>query len=141
MKPQWTNCVGLLLLLSIFHCKIAHSAELPNVVVIFIDDMGYADIGPFGANAFPTPNLDRMAHEGRRFTDFHVSSAVCSASRSALLTGCYHERVGFSGALGPSANIGLSSNEMTLRRATDWNIPTRCVSEGRFRRSLTYVSG
>ena len=130
MKPQWTNCVGLLLLLSIFHCKIAHSAELPNVVVIFIDDMGYADIGPFSANAFPTPNLDRMAHEGRRFTDFHVSSAVCSASRSALLTGCYHERVGFSGALGPSANIGLSSNEMTLAEVCKQkNYATTCIGK------------
>ena len=60
----------------------------PNVVVIFIDDMGYSDIGPFGATAYKTPNLDRMAKEGRIFSDFVVSSAVCSASRSALLTGC-----------------------------------------------------
>ena len=130
MKPQWTNCVGILLLFSIFHCNIANAAELPNVVVIFIDDMGYADIGPFSANAFPTPNLDRMAHEGRRFTDFHVSSAVCSASRSALLTGCYHERVGFSGALGPSANIGLSSNEMTLAEVCKQkNYATTCIGK------------
>nr|WP_246146874.1 sulfatase [Rubripirellula lacrimiformis] len=86
----------------------------PNVVVIFIDDMGYADIGPFGATDYPTPNLDRMASEGRRFTDFVVSSAVCSASRSALMTGCYHRRVGFSGALGPKATTGLADREVTL---------------------------
>ena len=86
----------------------------PNVVVIFIDDMGYADIHPFGDTQYPTPNLDRMAEEGRKFTDFVVSSAVCSASRSALLTGCYHRRIGFSGALGPKANIGINSNETTL---------------------------
>ena len=60
----------------------------PNVVVIFIDDMGYADINPFGGTKYKTPNLDRMAAEGRKFTDFVVSSAVCSASRAALLTGC-----------------------------------------------------
>ena len=80
----------------------------PNVVVIFIDDMGYADINPFGDTKYPTPNLDRMANEGRRFTDFVVSSAVCSASRSALLTGCYHRRIGFAGALGPKANTGIN---------------------------------
>lgn len=86
----------------------------PNVVVIFMDDMGYADINPFGASEYQTPNLNRMAAEGRRFTDFVVSSAVCSASRVALLTGCYHTRVGIRGALGPKSNIGINSNETTL---------------------------
>jgi len=85
----------------------------PNVVVIFVDDLGYADIGPFGGS-IPTPNLDRMAREGMRFTDFSVSSAVCSASRAALLTGCYHQRVGIAGALGPDAQIGLHDDETTL---------------------------
>ncbi|MFN3243903.1 MAG: sulfatase [Planctomycetota bacterium] len=87
--------------------------RLPNLVVIFIDDMAYADIGPFGGE-IPTPNLDRMAGEGMRFTDFSVATAVCSASRAALLTGCYHRRVGISGALGPRANHGLHEREMTL---------------------------
>lgn len=86
----------------------------PNVVVIFIDDMGYADIGPFGAKDVATPNLDRMAREGMRFTDFVVSSAVCSASRAALLTGCYHKRVGIAGALGPDAQVGISDRETTI---------------------------
>ena len=95
MNPLWTKCVGILLLFSVFHCNIANAAELPNVVVIFIDDMGYADIGPFGANAFPTPNLDRMACEGRRFTDFHVSSAVCSASRSYTHAMAYQNTAGY----------------------------------------------
>ncbi|MCA9138081.1 MAG: sulfatase [Planctomycetales bacterium] len=93
----------------------SQSAEPPpNVVIIFIDDMGYADIHPFGDTGHPTPNLDRMAAEGRRFTDFCVSSAVCSASRSALMTGCYHKRIGISGALGPKSNIGINSNETTI---------------------------
>jgi arylsulfatase A-like enzyme len=88
--------------------------ERPNIVVIFIDDLGYVDIGPFGATAYPTPNLDRMAAEGRRFTDFHTSSAVCSASRVALLTGCYHERVSIVGALRPNSPHGISRDELTL---------------------------
>lgn len=89
-------------------------ANTPNIVVILVDDLGYADIGPFGADRWPTPALDRMAREGRRFTDFVVSSAVCSASRAALLTGCYHERVGISGALGPRSPVGLAQSETTL---------------------------
>ncbi len=89
-------------------------ARPPNIVLIFIDDMGYADIGPFGAKGYSTPNLDRMAAEGMRFTDFQVSSAVCTASRAALMTGCYHRRIGLSGALGPSSAIGLHQREVTL---------------------------
>lgn len=88
--------------------------RLPNVVIIFMDDMGYADIGPFGAEGYETPHLDRMAEEGRIFTDFYVSQAVCSASRAALLTGCYNVRVGILGALGPGARHGIHEDEMTL---------------------------
>ncbi|MBT3913903.1 MAG: sulfatase-like hydrolase/transferase, partial [Verrucomicrobia bacterium] len=86
----------------------ADDKQPPNVVVIFIDDMGYADIGPFGAKAYPTPHLDRMAKEGRKFTDFYVTQAVCSASRAGLLTGCYNVRVGIFGALGPGAKHGIN---------------------------------
>ncbi|MBA3483692.1 MAG: sulfatase [Pirellulales bacterium] len=92
----------------------APPAEQPNIVVIFIDDLGYADVGPFGATAYKTPHLDRMAAEGRRFTDFHTSSAVCSASRVALLTGCYHERVSIVGALRPHSPHGVNADELTL---------------------------
>ncbi|MCB1095924.1 MAG: sulfatase [Verrucomicrobiae bacterium] len=86
----------------------------PNVVVIFMDDMAYADIGPFGAKGYETPNLDRMAKEGRKFTDFYVTQAVCSSSRAGLLTGCYNVRIGIEGALGPAAKHGLNPDEMTL---------------------------
>jgi len=86
----------------------------PNIVVIFMDDMGYADPGPFGGDPKLTPNLNRMAEEGRRFTDFYVSQAVCSASRCSLLTGCYNVRLGILGALGPSAKIGLNPAETTI---------------------------
>jgi arylsulfatase A len=94
--------------------KTPKAAKTPNVVVIFIDDMGYADIGPFGAKAYPTPNLDRMAKEGRKFTDFYVTQAVCSASRAGLLTGCYNVRVGILGALGPKSSHGINPDEVTL---------------------------
>ena len=66
----------------------------PNLILFFVDDMGYADIGPFGARDYPTPNLDKLAERGRRFTDFHVSAPVCSASRSALMTGVLNTRLG-----------------------------------------------
>jgi len=93
----------------------ANSAErLPNIVIIFIDDMGYADIGPFGAKGYETPNLDQMAREGRLFTDFYVSQAVCSASRASLLTGCYNVRLGILGALGPQATHGIHADEITI---------------------------
>jgi arylsulfatase len=87
---------------------------LPNVVVIFVDDMGYADTGPYGASAYTTPNLDRMAQEGVRFTNFYVSQPVCSASRAALLTGAYSNRIGIHGALGPSNTHGIHEDEVTL---------------------------
>ena len=61
--------------------------RLPNIVIIFIDDQGYGDIGPFGAKGYTTPNLDRMAAEGCKYTNFHVPQPVCSASRAGLLTG------------------------------------------------------
>ena len=86
----------------------------PNIVVIFCDDLGYADIGPFGAQGYATPNLDRLASEGIKFTNFHVSQAVCSASRAALMTGCYNNRIGIHGALGPGAAIGIHEHEMTM---------------------------
>ncbi len=102
----------------------------PNIVVIFIDDMGYADIAPFGAEKFKTPHLDQMANEGRKFTDFVTSTAVCSASRAALMTGCYHRRVGISGALGPSSKIGINPNETTLAElCKQENYATACFGK------------
>ena len=63
--------------LFIFLAILASAKKTPNVVIMFMDDMGYADIGAFGAKAYPTPNLDRMAKQGRKFTDFYVTQAVC----------------------------------------------------------------
>ncbi|UCH64010.1 MAG: sulfatase [Fidelibacterota bacterium] len=86
----------------------------PNIVIIFTDDQGYADVGVFGAQGFETPNLDRMAAEGTKFTDFYVAQPVCSASRAGLLTGCYPNRVGILGALHPDAKRGINDEEMTI---------------------------
>jgi arylsulfatase A len=86
----------------------------PNVVLVFADDLGYGDLGCYGAKGYTTPNLDRVAKEGVRFTDFYAAQAVCSASRAALLTGCYPNRVGILGALGPAAKIGIHKDEKTI---------------------------
>jgi len=93
---------------------LAAADRPPNIIVIFIDDMGYGDVGAFGAKGYATPHLDRMAKEGRIFTDFYVTQAVCSASRAGLMTGCYNVRVGIQGALGPKSNIGIHEQEVTL---------------------------
>ena len=114
-----TRALSLLLLLALsIACEAPPQEQAPsptpNVVIIFIDDMGYADIGSYGATAYTTPYLDAMAEEGVRFTDFYVSQAVCSASRAALLTGTYSNRIGIHGALGPSNTHGIHDDEVTL---------------------------
>jgi len=86
----------------------------PNFVIIFTDDQGYQDVGCFGSPSIRTPNLDRMAAEGMRFTDFYSAASVCSPSRAALLTGCYPPRVGITKVLFPSDNIGLNPEELTI---------------------------
>lgn len=92
----------------------AQTQRPPNIVLIFTDDQGYGDLACYGSKTIKTPNIDRLAKEGRRFTDFYVPQAVCSASRAALLTGCYPNRIGIGGALSPKSKIGISDSEMTL---------------------------
>jgi len=86
----------------------------PNFIVIFCDDQGYQDLGCFGSPNIKTPNIDRMAAEGMRFTDFYSGYCVCSASRASLLTGCYQPRINMPGVLGPRSNVGLHPNEVTI---------------------------
>lgn len=86
----------------------------PNVVLILADDLGYGDLGSYGAYGYTTPHLDRMAAEGLRLTHYYAAQAVCSASRAGLLTGCYPNRVGISGALMPWAKNGLNPEEQTI---------------------------
>ncbi|MHC4331892.1 MAG: sulfatase-like hydrolase/transferase, partial [Planctomycetota bacterium] len=90
------------------------SVDKPNFVIIFMDDQGYADVGCFGAKGLQTPNLDRMAAEGVRFTDFYAAAASCTPSRAALMTGCYPQRVSLPHVLGPNAKIGINSEEQTI---------------------------
>jgi arylsulfatase A len=88
--------------------------RLPNIVLIFTDDQGYGDVGCYGAEAFETPNLDRMAIQGIRFSDFYVAQPVCGASRAALLTGCYPNRIQLQGAPDHRARHGIHSDETLL---------------------------
>jgi arylsulfatase A-like enzyme len=108
------TCLLLVLALCMSASKPAAVKPPPNVVLVFVDDMGYGDLSCYGALGYQTPNLDRMAAEGTRFTSFLAAQAVCSASRTALLTGAYPNRVGISGALMPWANEGINASEETL---------------------------
>lgn len=91
-----------------------NATDLPNIVLIYADDLGYGDLGTYGALQYQTPNLDKLAAEGMRFTNFEVAQAVCSASRAGILTGCYPNRIGIHGALNPHAKIGLNPEEVTI---------------------------
>ena len=100
--------MGLLLCATLFGAR-------PNVVYIMSDDMGWGDPGCYGSTQNFTPNIDRLAKEGLRFSSFYATQAVCTSSRTALLTGCYPNRLGLGGvALGPHAKTGLSNDEQTL---------------------------
>ena len=112
----------LLALLLITLTLSAADQRPPNVVIILLDDLGYADMGCFGAEKIKTPNMDRMAAEGMKFTSFYVAQAVCSASRAALMTGCYANRVGMQGALNHTSKEGIHPDEFLL--------PEMCKSRG-----------
>src|SRR3954462_2001660 len=105
---------GLVLLSLALALPAQAKARPPNIVFVYADDLGYGDLGCYGSKTNPTPNLDRLAKDGVRFTDFYVAQAVCSASRAALLTGCYPNRVGILGALGPASKVGISDKEKTI---------------------------
>ena len=130
----WFRIASLLLVASAARCGWADetppSDQRPNIVLMVIDDLGYADIGLSGPRPYQTPNLDRLMQEGMRFTDFIASAPVCSASRAALLTGCYHRRIGISGALGPRAQHGIHADETTLGElCRDQGYATACFGK------------
>jgi len=112
--------------------SIEGETKLPNIVLIYADDLGYGDLGSFGATNYTTPHLDRLAAEGMRFTNFEVAQAVCSASRAGIMTGCYPNRIGIGGALNPHAKIGLNPEEETIaelvKRAGDY----KCAIYGKW---------
>lgn len=90
-----------------------NSQDSPNLVVILTDDMGYADVGAYGSPQIRTPNLDNMANQGMKFTEFYVES-LCSPSRAALLTGSYARRVGVTTVFWPDSDDGLNPEEITI---------------------------
>ena len=105
----------MLLAMAVVSPAMTALAEKPvNFVVIYLDDMGMGDLSITGASGYQTPHIDQMAREGVRFTHFYSPQAVCSASRAGLLTGCYPNRVGFSGALDHRAQTGINPEEETL---------------------------
>lgn len=102
----------------------------PNIIVVFADDLGYGDLSCYGAPLIRTPNLDRMAEEGIRFTDFHCSAAVCSPSRAGLLTGRYHIRMGINRVFFPQSKDGLDTSEITVARLLkEQGYATACIGK------------
>jgi len=109
---------AILLGLFVNSCKSDDSkSSQPNFVILFADDMGYGDLSVFGNPVIKTPNLDRMAAEGMKFTNFYSGSPACTASRYALLTGRYPARSGFSWVLVPNSKRGLHPQEITIAEA------------------------
>jgi arylsulfatase A len=116
------NFMGQLGAMSLSAVACGRAKRSPNIIVIYIDDMGYGDIGPFGSTQHRTPVLDQMAAEGMRFTSFYVTSGVCTQSRSSLMTGCYPRRVNMhkdshevrNQVLFPVAYKGLHPDEITI---------------------------
>jgi arylsulfatase len=109
----------LILLLCFCQNSISQIADTkkntsPNIILIFTDDQGYNDVGVFGADDIETPNLDQMANDGAKLTNFYAAQAVCSASRAAILTGCYPNRIGIHNAFMPNSKKGLNPKETTL---------------------------
>ncbi len=131
---RWRAYLPLALLLC-FACSLM-GADQPNIVLIFVDDLGYADIGPFGSELHRTPNLDRMASEGRKLTSFYVTANVCTPSRSSLMTGSYPRRVGLDEnekgqwVLFPVNQEGLNPDEVTVAEVLkDAGYETACVGK------------
>ncbi|MGC9375581.1 MAG: sulfatase family protein [Bacteroidales bacterium] len=112
MNQLKTLC--LLLLCCLTFSGLNAQNKTPNVIIILMDDMGYGDMSCFGALNYLTPNMDKMAKEGMRFTNYLAPQAVCSASRAGLLTGCYPNRIGMAGALFPESKKGLNPSETTI---------------------------
>ena len=114
------KCLFALSLCAMLDSSVAAAERLPNFVVVYCDNLGYGDIEPFGSHLNRTPNLNRMAKEGRVFTHFCVTAGVCTPSRASLMTGCYAQRVGMHNnprdgqVLRPLSPYGLSPSETTI---------------------------
>lgn len=132
MKFNKSLLIGLLIVFSSYNSFLVaqNKAKKPNVIIIFTDDQGYQDVGVFGSPLIKTPNLDGMAKEGIKFTDFYSASSVCSPSRAALLTGSYPPRVGVPKVLWPNLPGGLSNKELTIADMLKAkNYATACIGK------------
>ncbi|OPZ20347.1 MAG: Arylsulfatase [candidate division BRC1 bacterium ADurb.BinA364] len=115
MHSKTTFLLSLSIALASFALPIrAGDPARPNVVIMLTDDQGYGDVGCYGATGFETPNLDRLAAEGMRFTNFYATHASCSPTRASLMTGCYPWRAGVPGVLGPGSLTGLNADIPTI---------------------------
>jgi arylsulfatase A len=122
--------ISLFLLSISFVFSIWAKSKKPNIVIIFIDDMGYGDVGFNGATGPKTPNLDNMAEEGMIFSDFYVGCAVCSGSRTSLLTGAHYQRLSMNAVLFPQSTHGLHPQEQTIADMLKGNgYKTACVGK------------
>src|SRR6185312_1413493 len=115
------SCVAVLVGWALFAIRTAGIGQEikpprtgPNVVLILMDDMGYGDLDAYGGIDYVTPHIDRLSAQGMRFTDFYSAQPICTASRAGLMTGCYPNRIGLYGALGPYSRIGISDSEVTI---------------------------
>ena len=104
--------IYLILLLVIFSCE--KNNNKPNIVFILADDLGYGDLSSYGSETIETTNIDKLAEDGVKLTSYYAAQPVCSASRAAILTGAYANRIGIYNAFGPTSNSGINSNEYTL---------------------------
>lgn len=114
MRCFSSGLVRLFLWLVVACSNFCLAAERPNIVLIFTDDLGYGDVACFSPTDIRTPNIDALAKSGTRFTNFYVAQAVCTASRAALMTGCYANRVGLAGALNHTSPTGIHPDEVLL---------------------------
>ncbi|TWT89140.1 sulfatase-like hydrolase/transferase [Neorhodopirellula pilleata] len=108
----------LILLSSGFCSPVSAAGNPPNVIFMLTDDLGYSDIGCYGATKVKTPHIDRLAAEGARFTGFYTAASICSPSRAAFLTGAYHQRAGLYMGINPNRKahwfLGLHPDEITI---------------------------
>ena len=127
---------GSVLALTLLSCTKKSGQRKPNFIIIFCDDLGYGDLGCYGSKKHRTPNIDKMAAEGVKFTDFYVSSPFCTPSRASLMTGCYPRRVSMDTdsqgncVVFPVAQKGLHPDEITiadLLKAKDY--ATACIGK------------
>jgi len=114
MKHLISYTIGLVSLVAYSPLHAKKPAKHVNFIIIYMDDMGYGDLTLTGAQGFQTPHIDAMARDGVFFTSYLSPQAVSSASRAGLLTGCYPNRVGFSGAIDHTSKMGISGEETTI---------------------------